>query len=335
MQSHRVLSLLATLLLAASVSAHHASTGRYDPNIFGTVEGEITDIFWRNPHVRLMISRTNEAGQAEAWEVEFGSVNTVERLGVTRESISVGDRVSVYGRMGRNGLTAMFARDIVLDTGESVPLQADPEQRYGMTEQAFAAAANADVSLRSNIFRVWVPVSRPRTGFGTIDWPLTEAGRTAKAAWDPENDPALRCIPPGLPTAMDNPYPVQFVDRGDTIVFLLEEWDGERTIFMNGEGEPAQAYMGRSVGRWEDDALVIRTTDIDWRFIDDLGTPMSEDVVIDERFWLNDDGTDLFWEARITDPLNFTEPVVMEASWTWVPGNEIRPFNCALPDAAN
>jgi len=134
---------------------------------------------------------------------------------------------------------------------------------------------------------------------------------------------------------MDNPYPVQFIDRGETIVFLLEEWDGERTIFMNGAGVPAQPYMGLSVGRWEGETLVVRTTDIDWRFIDDLGTPMSEDVVIDERFWLNDDGTDLLWEATITDPTNFTQPVVMEASWTWLPGKEIRPFNCELPDAAN
>lgn len=334
MSSSRVVCFLAVSLLAVCASAHHASTGRYDPNTFGTIEGEITDIFWRNPHVRFLVSRTNASGQLEEWEVEFGSVNTVERLGVSRDVVAVGDRISVYGRMGRNGLTAMFAASIVLPNGEEVALQADPDRRYGITERALREAENADAALRSDIFRVWVPVTRPRTGFGTFDWPLTDVGRAAQAAWDPENDPALQCIPPGLPTAMDNPYPVQFVDRGDTIVFLLEEWDGERTIYMNGEGEPAQAYMGRSVGRWEDGVLVVETTDIDWRFVDDLGTPQSEDVVINERFSLSEDGTDLFWVARITDPVNFTEPVVMEASWTWVPGNEIKPFNCALPGDA-
>lgn len=334
MSSSRVVCFLAVSLLAICASAHHASTGRYDPNTFGTIEGEITDIFWRNPHVRFLVSRTNASGQLEEWEVEFGSVNTVERLGVSRDVVAVGDRISIYGRMGRNGLTAMFAASIVLPNGEEVALQADPERRYGITERALQEAENVDAALRSDIFRVWVPVTRPRTGFGTFNWPLTDVGRAAQAAWDPENDPALRCIPPGLPTAMDNPYPVQFVDRGDTIVFLLEEWDGERTIYMNGEGQPAQAYMGRSVGRWEDGALFVETTDIDWRFVDDLGTPQSEAVVINERFSLSEDGTDLFWVARITDPMNFTEPVVMEASWTWVPGNEIKPFNCALPGDA-
>lgn len=334
MRLDRVTVFLAASLLAVCASAHHASTGRYDPNTFGTIEGEITDIFWRNPHVRFLVSRTNASGELEEWEVEFGSVNTVERLGVSRDVVAVGDRISVYGRMGRNGLTAMFAASIVLPSGEEVALQADSERRYGITARALQEAENVDATLRSDIFRVWVPVTRPRTGYGTIIWPLTDVGRAAQAAWDPENDPALRCIPPGLPTAMDNPYPVQFVDRGDTIVFLLEEWDGERTIYMSGEGEPAQAYMGRSVGRWEDGVLVVETTDIDWRFVDDLGTPQSEDVVINERFSLSEDGTDLFWVARISDPVNFTEPVVMEASWTWVPGNEIKPFNCALPGDA-
>lgn len=335
MRTARVICLLVASLLAVAAFAHHASTGRYEPDVFGVVEGEITDIFWRNPHVRLLVRRIGDNGQEESWEAEFGSVNTVERLGVSRSLVAVGDRVAVYGRMGRNGLTAMFATSIVLPNGEEVALQADPARRYGITEHALREADNADAALRADIFRVWVPVTRPRTGFGTIDWPLTDGGRATKATWDAENDPALRCIPPGLPTAMDNPYPVQFINRGDTIVFLLEEWDGERTIYMNGEGEPAQAYMGRSVGRWEGETLVVETTDIDWRYVDDLGTPQSEGVVINERFSLSEDGTDLFWVARITDPVNFTEPVVMEASWTWVPGNEIRPFNCALPDATN
>ena len=327
------IGLLITLTLSAfSVLAHHAATGRYERDVFGEIEGEITDIFWRNPHVRLIITRTGDDGQQEDWEVEFGSVNTLERLGVTRDAVAMGDRVSVNGRMGRNGLTAMFARSIVTADGEEVPLQADVEQRYGLTDQARRDARNADEAQRADIFRVWLPVERPNTGAGNTVYPLTEAGRMAQAGWDPENDPALRCIPPGLPTAMDNPYPIEFRDEGDTIVMLLEEWDGERTFYMSGEGEPAQPRMGRSVGRWDGRTLVVETRDIDWRYVDDLGTPQSEDVVINERFTLSPDGTDLAWEARISDPVNFTEPVVMEGVWTWVPGHEIKPFNCALPE---
>ncbi len=328
----RLSLLLAGLLSALPAVAHHASTGRYAPDGFGEIEGVITDIFWRNPHVRFLITRSADDGQDEEWEVEFGSVNTIERIGVTRDMVSMGDRVSVYGRMGRDGLKAMFAGSITLPNGDELLLQAGVERRYGLTEAALRDARNTDAALRADIFRVWLPRDRPNTGAGNTEYPLTEAGRAVQAAWDPEQDPALRCLPPGLPTAMDNPYPVEFVDQGDIISMRLEEWDGIRTIYVDGEGEPVQPRMGRSTGRWEGRTLIVETTDIDWRYVDDLGTPQSEDVVISERFTLSADGTDITWEARITDPANYSEPVMMAGSWTWVPGHEIKPFNCALPD---
>jgi hypothetical protein len=228
----------------------------------------------------------------------------------------------------------MFAGSMTLPTGEEMALQAGVERRYGLTDAAIRSARNVDATLRADIFRVWLPKERPGTGAGTTRFPLTAAGRASRATWDPANDPALRCIPPGLPTAMDNPYPIAFRDQGDTITLLLEEWDGVRTIHMTDTGSRPQARhrMGYSVGRWDGRTLIVETTDIGWRYIDDLGTPQSDDAVIAERFTLSPDGTSLAWEARITDPVNFTAPVVMNGVWVWVPGHEIKPFNCTLPD---
>ena len=336
MRMIRISLLLSGLLGASCAGAHHAAAGLYDRNDIGEIEGAISSIFWRNPHVRFGITRVDENGADEAWEVEFGSVNTVERLGVSRDAVEVGDRVRVSGILGRDGRQAMFADSITLSSGEELPLQAGVERRYGLTDEAIRNARNVDPELRADIFRIWLPSERPNTGSGTTQYPLTDAGRIAKSEWDPTQDPALRCIPPGLPTAMDNPYPIEFRDQGDSIILLLEEWDGIRTIFMNdaSSGTPAQPRMGYSVGRWEDNTLIVETTDIGWRYVDDLGTPQSENAVIAERFTLSPDGTELDWEARISDPLNFTEPVVMEGLWVWIPGQEIKPFNCALPENA-
>lgn len=313
--------------------AHHASTGLYDRDTFGAVEGEIVSIFWRNPHVRLEVAREGPGGEAETWEIEFGSVNTLERTGFARDMIEIGDRIEVAGNLGRNGRHGMWAELVTLANGEE--LQANPgvERRYGLSDVAFARARQADTSLRADIFRVWIPVERPRTSRNMINYPLTAVGRAARESWDPLLDPALQCIPPGVPTAMDNPYPIEFENLGDVIELRLEEWDGVRTIFMNGAtGEPEQPRMGRSTGRWDGRTLFIETTDIGWRYVDDIGTPQSEDAVIHESFTLSEDGTDLVWEARITDPVNFTEPVVYEGRWTWVQGQEVKPFNCALAD---
>ena len=326
--------LLIAVLGALSASAHHASTGLYERDVFGEVEGEITSIFWRNPHVRFALAVEVENGENEGWEVEFGSVNTLERIGVTRDVVSVGDRISVYGRMGRGGLKAMFAGAMTLANGEEVPLQADVARRYGL-ERAAPRDPNANVDPRSALLKVWIPTERPRTGLGNTQYPLTVVGRGAVDAYDASDDPALRCIPPGIPTAMDNPYPIQFVSQGEDLVLLLEEWDGVRNIQMTDVDDGdwlAHPRMGHSVGRWEGSTLTIQTTDIGWRFVDDLGTPQSEDSIIDERFTVSADGTRLNWEARITDPVNFSEPVVMEGLWTYVPGNELKPFNCTLPE---
>ena len=334
------LGLLLGVLLAATVTgvtAHHASSGLYDNQTIGEIEGEVSSIFWRNPHVRLGVTRAGENGQEEEWDIEFGSVNTLERIGVSRDRVQVGDRIAVSGSLGRNGRKAMFAELITFPDGEQLALQARGlERRYGITESAIRSARSVDAELRADIFRVWIPSDRPQTGAGTTQYPLTDVGRALKAEWDSAADPALRCIPPGVPTAMDNPYPIEFRNQGDTITLLLEEWDGIRTIRMNGadSGEPVQPRMGHSVGRWDGNTLIVDTTDIGWRYVDDLGTPQSEDAVIAERFTLSADGTSLAWEARITDPVNFTEPVVMEGVWIWVPGHEIKPFDCTLPDQA-
>ena len=325
--------LFSVLFTGFNANAHHASAGIYDRNNIGEIKGEISTVFWRNPHVRLGVIHIGENGEPQEWEVEFGSVNTVERLGVMRDDIKVGDQVTISGSVGRNGRHVMFTDTLTLSTGEELVLQAADAQKYGITPSALRDARTADAELRADIFRVWLPSERPRTGDGITTYPLTQVGFAAQSQWDSADDPALRCIPPGVPTAMDNPYPIEFIDHGDSIEMLLEEWDGVRTINMSGadSGEPVQPRMGHSTGSWEGDTLIINTSNIGWRYVDDLGTPQSEDAVIVERFTLNSDGTQLDWHAEITDPINFTEPVVMTGTWIWIPGHEIKPYNCELP----
>jgi hypothetical protein len=50
-----------------------------------------------------------------------------------------------------------------------------------------------------------------------------------------------------------------------------------------------------------------------------------------ERFELDPEGRRLSWTAQIEDPVNFTETVVMQIEWRWIPGHQILPFDCAPP----
>jgi hypothetical protein len=107
-----------------------------------------------------------------------------------------------------------------------------------------------------------------------------------------------------------------------------------RTIHMGSAADPATvppSPMGYSVGHWEGDTLVVETSRISFRNFDDLGTPQSEAIRVTERFVPDAAAGTLHWTGEITDPATFTEPVVLEIDWEWIPGNVRKPYNCALP----
>ena len=48
---------------------------------------------------------------------------------------------------------------------------------------------------------------------------------------------------------------------------------------------------------------------------------------------LSENGTKLDWTATVTDPETFTEPIIMpEFHWDWIPGQEIKPYNCVVAE---
>ncbi|MCY3729816.1 MAG: DUF6152 family protein, partial [Rhodospirillaceae bacterium] len=58
--------------------AHH-SIVPFDTTTFIELEGEISEVRWRNPHVRLKMRVRNAAGAAEEWELEGDSANASVR----------------------------------------------------------------------------------------------------------------------------------------------------------------------------------------------------------------------------------------------------------------
>jgi hypothetical protein len=95
MKSGQLVALVVVAMPVAAV-AHHSLLG-YDTNELVELQGEVTDIFWRNPHIRLTISTTADTGQEEIWTVEGSPVNTMERLGISRETMHVGDNITIVG----------------------------------------------------------------------------------------------------------------------------------------------------------------------------------------------------------------------------------------------
>jgi hypothetical protein len=126
---------------------------------------------------------------------------------------------------------------------------------------------------------------------------------------------------------------MEIIDEGDVIVIRQEENDSMRTVYMNADTTPANPIpsdMGHSVGHWEGETLVVKTTHVNWPYFDGLGVPQSEDAELDERFTVSADGNRLNYTILVTDEATFTEPVLMDRFWSWIPGTEVEPYNCTL-----
>jgi len=109
----------------------------------------------------------------------------------------------------------------------------------------------------------------------------------------------------------------------------MEEYDAVRRIRMTAAaGDERPTPLGISRGRWEGAALVVTTTNIDYRWFNGTGIPLGPDAVTEERFTLNDDGSRLEYTMVVTDPDTFTAPVTLRKTWEWRPGEELRPYEC-------
>ncbi len=100
---------------ASAAAAHHAITLNYDSDSSGTVEGVVEEVFWANPHVHYYLNVTAEDGSSQLWDMETGNLNVMRNRGMTRDSIKVGDQLTVTGILGRDGAHAILADTVVKD----------------------------------------------------------------------------------------------------------------------------------------------------------------------------------------------------------------------------
>jgi len=334
-----LLSLLGSTWPLVS-SAHH-STAEYDRGSVLELEGEVIQAIWRNPHVGLTIRVVEEDGSATDWKMEAADFTGTMRRGVPNEAFKVGDFVRVAGNPSTRREGRMLVTNVLLpDDTEVLLVRTEPRwsQRYVGGGDWIIDAPAASAAPGIGIFRVWTLDSTVEPGFAA-DPPLTPQARQAHDKWDPFDDPALRCMPIGLPRVMTRtgPHPIEFVDRGDTILLRGEYFDIERVIHVTDarEVDPAFGPLGYSIGRWEGESLVVDTTHVDYPYFDIRGlegVPQSRDVSLRETFRLGDSGDTLIYSITVVDPASFLDPLVAEdyAVWRWRPGVTVEPYECTL-----
>ncbi|HEY5624627.1 MAG TPA: DUF6152 family protein [Gammaproteobacteria bacterium] len=333
-------------LTGGGALAHHGPPVEplYDTQNVIFLDGVVTELLWRNPHVRFRIEVTEGSHAGEIWELEMDPLTRMRRTGLSPEFVKPGDAVKVAGIVARHKPRVMALENLLLPDGqEYVGARLQAPLRFGgerlaaevlpIDPQKIEAARRE----ANGIFRTWVRVR----GHGSSrlgNEALTEDGRRSKAEFNRITDePLLQCVKDGMPRAMFHPTAMEFIDRGDRILLRIEEHELTRTIHMGDDFPRAEGRatpLGHSVGRWEGDTLVVTTTNVGWPFADGDGTPQSEDVVHVERITPSADGTWADYELTSTDPAYLNGSAVRTSRLEWTPGRELGDYECVLWDSS-
>jgi hypothetical protein len=323
-----LLAVVAVVILGPStVSGHHSPAGfRLDSQV--TIQGTVSRVGWRNPHVYIYIDTTDVAGEQREWMIETDPVPILTRNGWSVDSVAAGDVVTVRANPDRDaqrnhGLLVSIA----LEGGEVLTPR---------TSEVMVA------SRASSVFGVWDAmrgfnqrVVADRTSDGAT---ATEKDRAAQLAYALTANPTADCVPYPTPFLAAIPYLNEIELREDTISIRSEFFNVDRTVYMDGRGHPdngARTIQGHSIGRWEGDVLVVDTTHFaDHRIGNNpllgipQGIPSGAQKHVVERYQLSEDGTRLLMDFLVEDPEYLAEPFTTTMEWDYAPALELIRFGC-------
>lgn len=112
------------MVTAWPATAHHSFEAEYDASKLVTVSGFVTKLDWRNPHAFIVIDSGGEKGAVRSYRFEMGPPYSLVRNGWARDTVKIGDRVTVEGAaLAKDGSDAggsLPTTAIVLGTGQKL-----------------------------------------------------------------------------------------------------------------------------------------------------------------------------------------------------------------------
>ena len=108
------------MCLAGMAEAHHSFAAQYDADRLATLNGVVTKVEWMNPHTRFYIDVEDDQGNVVNWNLELASPNILTRRGWSRNSLQVGEVVTVDASLAKDGSNMANAMSVILADGSRV-----------------------------------------------------------------------------------------------------------------------------------------------------------------------------------------------------------------------
>ena len=124
-------ALVALVLGAATVRAHHSVAAEFDTSKPITFKGTIKKVDWTNPHIYTSVEAKTADGKMVVYRVEGGPPNSLFRQGWRKDSLKVGEEVTVTGIRAK--------RDDSMNVGQATITTADGRRMFAGTCQAAQA----------------------------------------------------------------------------------------------------------------------------------------------------------------------------------------------------
>jgi hypothetical protein len=118
---HRFCGVLAIglglLLTGVPASAHHSFAAEYDSSQVLTIKGTISKVDWTNPHIYIYVDEKDASGKVTTWALEGYPPNTLKRTGFTKDTLKIGDEITITAYKAKDGTNTGAGREITFSDG--------------------------------------------------------------------------------------------------------------------------------------------------------------------------------------------------------------------------